>query len=292
MELLSDQVAVVTGAASGIGLAVTRALAKEGVHVAMLDIESEALKRAKDSIVYENKVIVQDYVVDVSDRAGMRAVAKQVNDHFGHVHILLNNAGIDTMLAVDEMTDNDWDWCMGVNLDGVINGLQSFLPLMTSHGKGGHIINTSSIFGMYTMEGQSAYSAAKYAIVGLSESARLDLAPKNIGVSVLCPGVIATNILTGHRNRPTELAASNDAGYKRLEALIPYMASTGLPAENVAEQILHGIRKNKAYIFTHAEIRRSIEARFKQIIDSFDGSEEVTGGDLSADTFASAIGDT
>ena len=280
MDQLQNKVAVITGAASGIGLGIVRALIAEGVHVAMLDVQSDALASAARNIG-ESNVDVQRYVVDVSRRDEMRQTADAVRDHFGKVHILCNNAGVAAGGPVDEVSDADWDWCLGVNLNGVVNGMQAFLPLMTSHGEGGHIVNTSSILGQLAVAGQAIYCASKYAVLGLSEAARLDLAPKNIGVSALCPGMIATNIITSERNRPAEMGSGGLFGDSAArDAMDQRFKSEGLAPDAVGEQVVHGIKTNKPYIFTHAGLANGIEARFRLILAGFDGTE-AAGGDMT-----------
>ena len=281
MKILTNKTAIVTGAASGIGLAVTRAFVSAGANVAMLDIEESALKKAKESLGKVGAVKVQTFVADVTNREQMQSVADQIKSDFGKVHILMNNAGINTMLAIEEMSYKEWDWCIGVNLGGVINGLQSFLPLITAHSEGGHILNTSSAFGMRPVPQQAAYCGAKYAVVGISESIRMDLAPKNIGVSVLCPGIIATNIMKSARNRPDDLAGGGEAGMKEME---PFVLSEGLSPDKVAEQVLRGIKANKPYIFTHAGVSDDFERRFQKILAAFDGTE-ASGGSIPDEEF-------
>ena len=280
MQNIENKVAVVTGAASGIGLGITRALINEGVHVAMLDIEQNALDAAFESLPATN-VDVQKYICDVSSRDAVRETAEAGDAHYGRVHILCNNAGVVAGGPVGELTYADWDWVLGVNLQGVISGLQEYVPLIKSHGEGGHIVNTASILGHMTGPRQAIYAATKYAVVGLSESARADLEPHNIGVSALCPGMIATNIIGSDRNRPDELA---DAGSDFVDGMrdnIDTMFKTqGLNPDRVGEQVVHGIRNNKPFIFTHAGLKEGIDARFQTIMASFDGSE-VEGGSLN-----------
>lgn len=280
MDPIQGKTAVVTGAASGIGLGITRALIAEGVNVAMLDVEEQALSNAVDGLGPIN-VDVQTYVADVSARPQMAAVAESIKAHFGDVHILCNNAGVASGGPIDELSYDDWDWCLGVNLGGVVNGLQSFLPLITAHGGEGHIVNTASILGQVTGNNQAIYSAGKYAVVAISEAARADLAPKNIGVSVLCPGMIATNIIKSDRNRPAELAEVGSRFEPEAREFVDAVfAAQGLDPLKVGEQVVHGIKGNRPYIFTHAGLRDAMEQRFSEILNAFDGSE-APGGSLT-----------
>jgi NAD(P)-dependent dehydrogenase (short-subunit alcohol dehydrogenase family) len=281
MEQLANKIAVITGAASGIGLGITNALIAEGVHVAMLDVEERALNEAVRGIGQTN-VDVQRFAVDVTSRESMQRTADEIKAHFGKVHILCNNAGVAVAGAVQDLTYEDWDWCLGVNLNGVINGMQSFLPLMTQHKEGGHMINTSSILGHLAFASQAVYCASKYAVLGISEAARADLAPINIGVSTLCPGMIATNIVRSDRNRPSDLGKGGL--YKdpdQTDVLDAQFKSDGLSPDTVGTQVVHAIKQNKPYIFTHAGLAEGIEARFQRILADFDGTE-ASGGHFNA----------
>ena len=204
MQDLQNKVAVVTGAASGIGFGITKALVAEGVHVAMLDVEEDALQSAHASINQAN-VDIQRHVCDITSREAVSNVAASLSAHFGRIHILCNNAGVVSGGRMGELTYDDWDWVMGVNFNGVVNGMQTYVPIIKAHGEGGHIVNTSSILGHVTGERQSIYSASKYAVLALSEAARMDLQSESIGVSALCPGMIATKIIESDRNRPKTL---------------------------------------------------------------------------------------
>lgn len=281
MQNIENKVAVVTGAASGIGLGITRALIAEGVHVAMLDVEESALEAAHASLPATN-VDVQKHVCDVSSRDAVRATAEAINAHYGRIHILCNNAGVVAGGPVGEITYDDWDWVIGVNLQGVISGLQEYVPLIKAHGEGGHIVNTASILGHLTGPRQAIYAATKYAVVGLSESARADLEPHNIGVSALCPGMIATNIIGSDRNRPDGLQDTGSDFVSGMRDTVSTMFKTqGLNPDRVGEQVVNGIRNNKPFIFTHAGLKEGIQNRFQTIMDSFDGSE-AEGGDLGS----------
>ena len=201
MQEVQNRVAVVTGAASGIGLGIVRALTGAGVHVAMLDIEEQALTGARNEFDTAN-VDVQPFVCDVSDRGQVRDVAAAVHAHYGRIDILCNNAGVAAGGPIDETSEDDWDWVLGVNLHGVVNGMRAYVPIIKAGGQGGHIVNTASILGLRTGPRMSIYAASKYAVVAISESSREDLAPWDIGVSALCPGMIDTRILKSERASP------------------------------------------------------------------------------------------
>ena len=209
METVQNKVAVVTGAASGIGLGMTRALTGAGAHVAMLDVEDEALAKAHAQFDTAN-VDVRPYRCDVSDAAQVEDVAGRVRDDFGGVHLVCNNAGVGAGGPIDEAGEQDWQWVLGVNLYGVVNGMRSFVPIIKEtikDGGDGHIVNTASVMGLWTNPGGSVYGASKYAVVAISETTRAELEPFSIGVSALCPYIVDTRILQSGRNRPAKYGA-------------------------------------------------------------------------------------
>ena len=272
MENVQNKVAVVTGAASGIGLGMVRALTGAGVNVAMLDIEDQALTNARAEFETAN-VDVQPFACDVSDRGQVRDVAESVRSHFGRVDIVCNNAGVEAGGPIEDTTDDDWDWVLGVNLHGVINGMRAYAPIMKAGGEGGHFVNTASILGHWAGARMSIYCASKYAVVAISESAREDLAPHGIGVSALCPGMIDTRILRSGRNRPTSLPKSSAGLFESRAEAERRFAEDGLNPDVVGEQVLDGIRKNKAFIFTHAALADGIRERMDRVLACFDGIE-------------------
>ena len=274
MQDVQNRVAVVTGAASGIGLGMVRALTGAGVHVAMLDIEEQALTDARAQFETAN-VDVQPFVCNVGDRAQVRDVANAVRDHYGRVDIVCNNAGVAAGGAIDETSDDDWDWVLGVNLHGVVNGMRAYVPLIKAGGRGGHVVNTASILGLRTGPRMAIYAASKYAVVAISEAAREDLAPFDIGVSALCPGMIDTRILRSDRNRPAALGERSAGmfGDEERKEVEERFSSEGLDPDVVGEQVLDGIRKNKPFIFTHASLEDGIRERMDRILRCFDGVE-------------------
>ena len=272
MESVQNKVAVVTGAASGIGLGMVRALTGAGVHVAMLDVEQEALAGAHAQFDTAN-VDVQRFVCDVSDRGEVKDVAGAVRDHYGRVDIVCNNAGVAAGGSIEETTEDDWDWVLGVNLHGVVNGIRAYAPIIKDGGEGGHFVNTASILGHWASARMSIYCASKYAVVAVSESAREDFAPHNIGVSALCPGMINTRILRSERNRPASLPAQSSGFVAERAEVERRFAEDGLDPDVVGEQVLDGIRKNKAFIFTHVGLELGIRERMERVLGCFDGIE-------------------
>jgi NADP-dependent 3-hydroxy acid dehydrogenase YdfG len=276
MEDVRGKVAFVTGAASGMGLAMARSFAAAGMKVVVADVEEAALARVEEEFAASNREIMT-LKVDVTDRDAMADAAAATIEHFGKVHVLVNNAGVATGGALDEMTYNDWDWVLGVNLDGVVNGLQSFVELIKSHGEGGHIINTASIAGHLAVPGLGVYNASKFAVVAISETLRNDLAEKDIGVSVLCPGLVDTNIFDSGRNRPDTLKSETESdnliatiadGADSAERL-QEMRAAALDPSVVGDMVLHAIRENEMYIFTHPEMEVPVSERAAGITDSF-----------------------
>ncbi len=268
METLKDKIAIVTGAASGIGLGITRTLIAEGASVAMLDIDPEPLNKAAAALD-KTGAKVQAYTVDVTNREQMQEAASAIQQRFGSIHVLCNNAGVAIGGAVDEVSYEMWDWALEINLKGVVNGMQTFLPLINAETESGHIVNTASILSQFPIAGQSIYCASKYAVLGLSEVARIDLAPKNIGVSVLCPGLIATNVVKSIANRSKNLGGGGGQSAELDEIDKVYQAK-GLSPDIVGNQVVAGIKSNSPYIFTDTDQVEAMKERFATILSCFD----------------------
>ena len=280
MKDVEGKVAFITGGASGMGLAMARSFAKAGMKVVVADVEEAALARVREEFAGSNAFLALQ--VDVTDRAAMAAAADATERAFGKVHVVCNNAGVVVDGSIDRMSYKDWDWVMGVNLDGVINGVQTFVERIKKHGEGGHFVNTASLAGQVAIGGLSVYSVSKYAVVGMSETMRQDLAPLNIGVSVLCPGVVNTNIAASGRNRPEaltdvggvdtanlQLTGQGQPDAERLAQLQAVMSGALDPAI-VGDMVLEAIRNDDPYIFTHPELKPIVDARFAQLSASFE----------------------
>jgi NAD(P)-dependent dehydrogenase (short-subunit alcohol dehydrogenase family) len=197
---VAGKTAFVTGAASGIGLGIATALAQAGTKVMLCDIEADALSRATDNLKATN-ADVDSVKADVSLKAELKAAADATIARFGKVHILVNNVGVGGSGPYGSWTDSGWEWTIGVNLMAVVWGVEIFGPLIEQHGEGGHIVSTASIAGLIS-SGSNSYNVSKYGVVALSEGLRLELAPRGIGVSVLCPGYVRTKIMDSVRNLP------------------------------------------------------------------------------------------
>lgn len=268
MKDFSGRNAVVTGAASGMGLGIARKLAREGMNVVLADVEREPLARAKAEFE-ELNVRTLAVEVDVSDRQAMYDLAARIERDFGAVHLLANNAGVGFLgTPLDEISDADYDWVIGVNLMGVIHGIKAFVPAMKARGEDGHVVNTASIAGFHVHPGwhHGLYSATKYAVVALSEALREELAPFGIGVSVLCPAGVNTNIYQAGRNRP----ARHGGAFRRADDHeLAQLGETGMSPDEVGARVVAAVRENDLYIFTHAETREWLERRFARVLDAY-----------------------
>ena len=274
MENVAGKVAFITGGASGIGLGIARSFVGAGMKVAIADIRSDALQAARAEFVEAGKgdcvVTVQ---LDVTDRRAMAGAADTTEKAFGKVHVLVNNAGIGIGGPVREAKYADWDWGLEVNLGGVINGIQEFLPRMIAHGEGGHIINTSSMAAVVPMRVASIYITAKAAVLGLSEELRGELEPDNIGVSAFCPGPVQTNIAQSGELRPEKYRANS--GYAKVEQELKERPNSPLwmHPDEVGERVLAGLRRNDLFIFTHREFKEGLAQRCRKMLDSFPDEE-------------------
>ena len=275
MKELAGKTAFVTGAASGIGLGIATALAQAGVKVMLCDIEEGALKNAVDGLKRTN-ADVDGIKADVSLKSELQAAADSVIARYGKVHILVNNAGVGGAGPYGMWTDAAWNWTLGVNLMAVIWGIEIFGPLIESHGEGGHIVSTASIAGLISM-GSGAYNVTKYGVVAMSEGLRPEMAARGIGVSVLCPGFIRTNIMTSGRNVPERFAGTvrmdigNASGpMARQVQMVRDRVATGIDPLYVGELVREGIENDWPYIFTDAEFEPAIAARFDAIKQGFD----------------------
>ena len=245
--------------------------------VVIADIQDDALAAAREEFSESNAEVVT-MKVDVTDRGAMEQAAKDTIEAFGKIHVLCNNAGVALSGDITDMGYKDWDWVMKVNLDGVINGMVTFANLIKSHGEGGHIVNTASMAGQLGMGGLSVYNTTKFAVVGMSESMRQDLAPFNIGTSVLCPGFVATQIFTSERNRPDLLGGAQassfgtegiDLGGEAGERMEEMLANALDPAV-IGDMVLHAIQNDEFYILSHTEFKDAVADRGRELSDSFD----------------------
>ncbi|HIE69762.1 MAG TPA: SDR family NAD(P)-dependent oxidoreductase, partial [Planctomycetes bacterium] len=262
------KVAFVTGGASGIGLAMARSFLAAGMKVAITDIEQAALDRVKDEFASSSAEVIL-LKVDVNDRDAMEQAALETEAAFGKVHVVCNNAGVSVGGQVDKMNYKDWDWVMGVNLDGVINGVQTFVNRIKAHGEGGHFVNTASMAGQMPIPGGSIYTTSKFAVVGMSEVMRIELARYNIGVSVLCPAGVTTNVAKSGRNRPANLKRETDTSRLSLGKLSETVMEDMLEASVIGDMVLEAILADDLYIFSHPHMKPIVDARSAAINESF-----------------------
>jgi NAD(P)-dependent dehydrogenase (short-subunit alcohol dehydrogenase family) len=274
MKELAGKTAFVTGAASGIGLGIATAFAQAGAKVMLCDIEEAALSAALKQLRLTN-ADVDGVKADVSLKAELVAAAEATTARYGKVHILVNNAGVGGGGPYGTWTEAAWNWTMGVNLMATIWGIEIFGPLIEQHGEGGHIVSTASIAGL--ISGQSnAYNVSKYGVVALSEGLRRELAPRGIGVSVLCPGFIRTQIMNSGRNLPKRFEGALPAAlptsgpFAEHINMVRERVSQGIDPIYAGELVREGVEQDWPYIFTDLEFEPMIEARFAAIKQGFD----------------------
>ncbi len=267
METLAGRVAVVTGGASGIGLALGRGFAAAGMKVVLGDIEEAALDAAVSD--FPAGAEVTGVVVDVSKAADVDKLRDATLDAYGAAHVVCNNAGVSAGGRTWETTLDSWEWVLGVNLMGVVHGIRSFTPLLLEQDEG-HIVNTASMAGLTSPPYMSIYNVTKHGVVTLSETlfGELAIEGSEVGVSVLCPGWVNTRIHEADRNRPGGPleAAPAIEGVDLREAITTLLAS-GLDPAAVADMVLDAVLTKRFYILTHPEWKPMIAARMQRIID-------------------------
>jgi NAD(P)-dependent dehydrogenase (short-subunit alcohol dehydrogenase family) len=273
MRQLAGKTAFVTGGASGIGFALARAFAEAGMKVMLADIERDALSAAVEGL----RILgpdVRGITCDVADPVSVERAASASFEAFGNVHIVCNNAGVGGGSGIDGISLDTWRWVLDVNLMGVVHGIRTFLPHMRAHGEGGHIINTASMAGMLSGLGFSPYAASKFAVVTMSEGLALQLAPLGIGVTILCPEFVRTRISESGRNRPERYGPmpvpdpASPAGV--LAARLAELSRSGMDPSEVAARVLHAIREDELYVFTHPHMRTKLALRFATILEAMD----------------------
>ena len=270
MKDFRGRTAFVTGGASGIGLSMARAFGRAGMNVVLADVDDAAAKEACERLASEQIKAVPVHC-DVSERAGVRAAALEAVAAFGKVHVVCNNAGVAVGGQIGTVKERDWDWILDVNLKGVIYGVETFAPLIKSHGEGGHIVNTASMAGMISPPGMEPYTATKFAVVAMSEGWAGQLAPANIGVSVLCPGFVKTRIHESGRARQDKYGGTGEVdalGGGPSEAAAMVLA--GIDPDVVGARVLEAIKAGELNIFTHPQMREFVQARFNNILAAFD----------------------
>jgi len=259
---LKGKVAVVTGGGSGIGAGIVRACARAGMKIAVADIHPARARLIRDELLASGAEAIA-VTTDVSRLASVQALAEKVERAFGGVHLVCNNAGVWVGALMQEADIKDWRWLINVNLYGVIHGVKVFVPKLVAQ-REGHIVNTASMGGLIAGPPEGLYCTTKFAIVGLSEALLLEVADKGVGVSVLCPGLVKTNLLESEQVRPKALRTG-----KKYNVIPPDVAS-GLDPNEVGQRVVDAVIDNEFYIITHNDYREFIKARFDRILDAVD----------------------
>jgi NAD(P)-dependent dehydrogenase (short-subunit alcohol dehydrogenase family) len=271
MKQFQGRVAVITGAASGLGRAMAERFAREGMSIVLADVEPDALAKTEGEMTAAGAKVI-GVRTDVSKAADVEALAQQALAAFGGVHIVANNAGVGGIrLKTWEASLEDWQWVLGVNVWGVIHGVRTFTPIMLEQDEPCHMVNTASVAGLLSPSGMSVYNVSKHAVVALSETLFQDLAlaKAKLHVSVLCPAFVPTGIWNSARNRPKELSAGIDVAEekRRAEEVKAVLDKGKLTAANVADMVFAAVEAEKFYIITHAKIKGPIEIRMQDILN-------------------------
>ena len=271
MQQLSGKTAFVTGGAGGLGLAMAQAFLRQGMKVMIADIDQPSVDRALEDLAASGGQVAGTRC-DVADRASVQAAARKAVETFGKVHVVCNNAGVGVVGPIGTIDAPDWDWILDVNLKGVIHGVEVFLPLIESHGEGGHFVNTGSMSSLVVRPGREPYAATKFAILALSEGWAMQLEPRNIGVSVLCPGYVHTRIAESGRSRQERYGGAHSSPQIEQSGGPPQEANIAgaMPPEPVGERVVEAIKAGELYIITHPEMRPVVAARFARILRAFD----------------------
>ncbi len=265
LQELRGKVAVVTGGAAGIGKGIAEQLLAEGMHVVIADVEEGALAATADELG------AVGIPTDVGDPASVQALADATLERFGAVHVVCNNAGVGPFAPIASLTHDDWQWILGVNLGGVVNGVTTFLPILERNGDGGHIVNTASMAGLAPVPRLGAYCVTKYGVVALTETLALELdqAGSSVGVTVLCPGPVRTNIKHSSRNRPATLAPGGLQDHD-LEQDPTRQADRWLEPREVGAIVVDAIKRGDLYAITHPEFFTRVEQRHARLTQAFE----------------------
>jgi len=262
---VEGKVAFVTGGGSGVGLGMARAFLGAGMKVAIADIRPDHLEAATAELEGD----VHAIQLDVTDREAFARAADETERVLGKVHVLCNNAGINLFNDIADATYQDWDWVLGVNLGGVVNGVVTFVPRIKARGEGGHVVNTASMAAFVAGPGAGIYTTAKFAVHGLSEALRWSLLPHGIGVSMVCPGLVKSKIYESDLIRPAELSTDVTPADAEFMRILPGLHEAGMPPEEIGEKVLRAVRQNNFYVFTHPEHREELREIFDETIAAF-----------------------
>jgi len=270
MDDLKDKVGFVTGGASGIGLGIAKAMVEAGMRVVIADVRADHLAEARAGFLAQQQSRrVRCVKLDVTNRKAFARAADKAEAAFGKIHVLVNNAGLGLLGAIDKTKFDDWDWGLDVMIGGVINGILTVLPRMRAHGEGGHIVNTSSMAALIPIPNCAIYITAKSAMVGLSECLAGELATDRIGVSAFCPGPVQSNIRELGKLRPDKY--KKDSGLGEFEKQLAARPTSDLWMDPVecGRRVVRGIQRNDLYIFTHPEFKAGAKERMDKMLASF-----------------------
>ncbi len=263
MRDVAGMTAFITGGGSGVGFGLAKAFVAAGMNVVIADVRQDHLDEAMQSF---RGARVHAVRFDVTDRGAMARAADETERLFGKVHVLCNNAGVNLFNDIGSASYDDWDWVLGVNLGGVVNGLQTFVPRIKAHGEGGHIVNTASMGSFIASARPGIYCASKFAVRGISEALRGSLLPHRIGVSVLCPGLVKSAIYESERIRPAYLSAHATPTDPQFLARLAQVHEVGMTPEEVGEKVLRAIQRNDFYVFTHPEFQEELRTIFDEVL--------------------------
>jgi NAD(P)-dependent dehydrogenase (short-subunit alcohol dehydrogenase family) len=267
VEQIQNKVAFITGGASGVGLGQAKVFSAAGAKIVIADIRQDHLNQAVEYFRAKGAP-AHGIRLDITDRAACAHAADEAERVFGPVQLLFNTAGVSIFGPLEKSTYADYDWMMGVNFGGVVNGVQTFVPRMIEYGKGGHIVNTASMGAFIAGGPAGIYCASKFAVRGLSEALRTELAKYDIGVSVLCPANVNTNIAESVFTRPAQF---QDSGYRVDHEVINSLKTlyaAGKDPVELAEHVLAAVRKNELYIIPYPEVRARLQAHFDAVLSA------------------------
>jgi NAD(P)-dependent dehydrogenase (short-subunit alcohol dehydrogenase family) len=274
MKDFKGKTAFVTGGASGIGFGMAHAFGRAGMNVVIADIDWDVARKAAEMLA-KSQIKAIPVHCDVTLRSEVQRAALEAIAAFGKVHVVCNNAGVGVGGPLGTVGERDWDWIIDVNLKGVVYGVETFFPLIKSHGEGGHFVNTASMAGMVSPAGMEPYTATKFAVVAISEGWAQQLAPLGIGMSVLCPGFVRTRIHESGRARQSRYGErAPDTRTEEARAESAKMVLGGIDPDIVGERVVEAISHDEFYIFTHPEMKTAVEARFEGIRAGFRHAEE------------------
>jgi NAD(P)-dependent dehydrogenase (short-subunit alcohol dehydrogenase family) len=265
MRDVASMTAFITGGGSGVGFGMAKAFCAAGMNVVIADVRQDHLDHAMEGLRGNQVHAVR---VDVTDRAAMARAADETERVFGKVHIVCNNAGINLFNDIGEATYDDWDWILGVNLGGVVNGVRTFVPRIRAHGEGGHIVNTGSMASFIAGGRAGIYCTSKFAVRGMSEALRWSLLPHRIGVSLLCPGLVKSAIYESEQIRPANLSAEATRTDPQFLARLVQAHEGGMEPEEVGQKVLRAIQRNDFYIFSHPEFKEELSALFEEALQA------------------------